>query len=1180
MGRRSIVTAFTPCVVLAEAWPGWLSVLPSYGFRCCQLLVPDPSLSWIQILLRHHIDCQVDQLASPLPQLLASFVFGQGSGSVLASLRSVMGLHWFFSFDSSPQSVPGLTLSRSDYGGVMQGSWRFVSSEVLETPPLPAVEGRTLMHIVDSTLKVQQFTPCAAPMGVSPGRLVQWVETFREVRWADEQHTVLDGRGLLPATNIECTVRCPVIFSPTKWATRKLTVKEVLGVFDLSEALVPAFKKVDECPFLRSAPGRLLGAIVGSIKHAAEITTEWVPSSPRTVDFGEVPSGRAPAWPDRPGTEWKGTSESTTKSDDAQAQTLLWDERVYAASPPILARATAFTSKFGHSCLDALRSWMLRIWRRKVLLSLLSYLSGIQGREVERDRSVGRDALHKAAQATWWDWPGGSTPFFWRWPPYALQVIRVGHPPWFSSSPPSCFKPQRREKDDTVHSLMAAKLRAVQAKGYIDEGEVQSLTSYFAVRKGSDDIRMVYDATASGLNQCLWVPNFWLPSAEGLVETMTKDSWMGDLDMGEQFLNFPLHPKLQKYCGIDVRSLFHPRRKATYWLRWTRCMMGLRPSPYFTSQSTYFAEEVVQGNRAVAHNPFHWASVRLNLPGSEGYDPSLPWVSRLTSSGHMAGTFKRYVDDLRTVGSTEDACWQVGHRLSTYFAYLGLQVALRKLRPPSQHPGPWAGTIAFSCGAGVGITCPEGKWVKAQGLLASLQEELHAMPTVQQKPLESMRGFFIHLMRTYPIITPYLKGMHLTLDGWREHRDSDMWKIPLSEWEDDNITGPMDDQAPEDLLPAPRLADDVACLVQLFAPPVPPTRVIRCVTRLVAIYGFVDASTAGFGSSFELPNGTMFFRHGLWGRDANSASSNFRELCNLVDSIEDRVRCGELDNAELFIFTDNTTAEGCYYRGNSDSRWLFAQVLRLRKLEMHASLRLHVIHVAGTRMIHQGTDGLSRGLLTDGVFASDPMRLHVPLHLAAHDRCSALLPWIQAWCPLPSIQPLTPEAWFHEGHGLSGFVPGPAGTCFPTLHQDEWFLWCPPPAAARAALEELAISHHKRPFLNHIFIVPRLFTSMWRRLLYKTADVVFELPAGSRPAWPMSMHEPLVCGLTLRFAACSPYQLRSHPSVLELVQTLQGLWARVSSDERPILFQLCHAPAALESLSGGVAREVLCAASR
>jgi hypothetical protein len=108
------------------------------------------------------------------------------------------------------------------------------------------------------------------------------------------------------------------------------------------------------------------------------------------------------------------------------------------------------------------------------------------------------------------------------------------------------------------------------------------------------------------------------------------------------------------------------------------------------------------------------------------------------------------------------------------------------------------------------------------------------------------------------------------------------------------------------------------------------------------------------------------------GSGTDSVSSNFRELCNLVDSVEEGVSCGELSNAELFIFTDNTTAEGCYYKGNADNRRLFTQVLRLRKLELHASLHLHVIHVAGTRMIHQGTDGLSRGLLTDGVLRLMP----------------------------------------------------------------------------------------------------------------------------------------------------------------------------------------------------------------
>jgi hypothetical protein len=476
---------------------------------------------------------------------------------------------------------------------------------------------------------------------------------------------------------------------------------------------------------------------------------------------------------------------------------------------------------------------------------------------------------------------------------------------------------------------MATKLEAVRAKGYIAEGDVRSLTSYFAVPKGSDDIRMVYDATASGLNDALWAPNFWLPSAEGLVEAMEVMSWMGDLDMGEQFLNFLLHPDLQQYCGIDLRPFAGDERKATLWLQWTRCMMGLRPSPYFTGQGTYYAEALVVSDPRDQTNPFHWQTVRLNLPGSDTYTPSLPWVSRLTATGDPAGTFSRYVDDLRTIGASEEHCWQVGHRLATYFAYLGLQVALPKLRAPAQHPGPWAGTIAFSCSAGVGVTCPLDKWTKAQRLLAELQLELDTQPSLQRKPLESLWGFLIHLMRTFPIITPYLKGMHLTLDGWRAHRDPEMWKTLGREEMELGDPTHYPDTAPLELLPAPRLASDVFCLLQLFADPTPPTRMVRCSHRKTAIYGFVDASSAGFGGSFALPDGSLFFRHGLWGRDADSISSNFPELSNLVDSVEDGVQSGELADTELFILTDNTTAEGCYYKGNSDNKKLFMLVLRL-----------------------------------------------------------------------------------------------------------------------------------------------------------------------------------------------------------------------------------------------------------
>jgi hypothetical protein len=79
---------------------------------------------------------------------------------------------------------------------------------------------------------------------------------------------------------------------------------------------------------------------------------------------------------------------------------------------------------------------------------------------------------------------------------------------------------------------------------------------------------------------------------------------------------------------------------------------------------------------------------------------------------------------------------------------------------------------------GVGVQCVPAKGDKGKTLLTSLQAELVAGDAVDFKSLEKMRGFFIHLQRTYPVLTPYLKGMHLTLDGWSSNQDEELWALP------------------------------------------------------------------------------------------------------------------------------------------------------------------------------------------------------------------------------------------------------------------------------------------------------------------------------------------------------------------------------------------------------------------
>jgi hypothetical protein len=64
---------------------------------------------------------------------------------------------------------------------------------------------------------------------------------------------------------------------------------------------------------------------------------------------------------------------------------------------------------------------------------------------------------------------------------------------------------------------------------------------------------------------------------------------------------------------------------------------------------------------------------------------------------------------------------------------------------------------------------------------------------------------------------------------------------------------------------------------------------------------------------------------------------------------------------------------------------------------MDGKLMSHVIHVAGTWMIEEGTDGVSRGSLIEGAMAGMAMLSHIPLHLSAIDCQPGFGDWPGTW---------------------------------------------------------------------------------------------------------------------------------------------------------------------------------------
>ena len=86
------------------------------------------------------------------------------------------------------------------------------------------------------------------------------------------------------------------------------------------------------------------------------------------------------------------------------------------------------------------------------------------------------------------------------------------------------------------------------------------------------------------------------------------------------------------------------------------------------------------------------------------------------------------------------------------------------------------------------------------------------------------------------------------------------------------------------------------------------------------------------------------------------------------------------------MFTDNLVFENCYYRGHSESEKLLDIIFCLHKAEREGGFKLHVIHVAGTRMKSWGIDGLSRGDLMEGMMTGKDPLSFIPLAAGANKR--------------------------------------------------------------------------------------------------------------------------------------------------------------------------------------------------
>jgi hypothetical protein len=186
--------------------------------------------------------------------------------------------------------------------------------------------------------------------------------------------------------------------------------------------------------------------------------------------------------------------------------------------------------------------------------------------------------------------------------------------------------------------------------------------------------------------------------------------------------------------------------------------------------------------------------------------------------------------------------------------------------------------------------------------------------------------------------------------------------------------------------------------------------------------------------------------------------------------------------------------EQAIYHGSTKSRLLHELIVRLHKLQMDGFICICFIWIAGTRMIWQGTDGLSWGDLTAGVMAGEHFLKYVPLNKTTFQGPTLLQEWISGALP--------GEYW--EGHLVEGW--------FTTAQMDGRFIWAPAPAITDVAVELLCEARHILPWCSHLFVCPAIMTAYWRKTLGKVANAMFTIPVRCSIR-PSNMHKPIAVAL-------------------------------------------------------------------
>ena len=125
--------------------------------------------------------------------------------------------------------------------------------------------------------------------------------------------------------------------------------------------------------------------------------------------------------------------------------------------------------------------------------------------------------------------------------------------------------------------------------------------------------------------------------------------------------------------------------------------------------------------------------------------------------------------------------------------------------------------------------------------------------------------------------------------------------------------------------------------------------------------------------------------------------------------------------------------------------------------------------------------------------AVDQFLRSLPLNKTAFELQENLQSKVKGWLVDNNWEFTVTKDWFHRVF---------------TKPKGSW-IWCPPPALGKIAIDQLCKVKHMHPESRHIFLCPTMMEQQWGKTLSKIADTRFTFARRSC-LWNKDLHVPLM----------------------------------------------------------------------